>query len=111
MKEVRESPFQSRAVKFLRIALAPYQGWAGAIPGGDRRATRAPGYVKGTPDVLCVVRGQAVLIELKSVKGVVSDEQKAVKADLERAGAVHFIARSMPELESIVETLKMGRAA
>jgi len=111
MKEHRESPFQSRAVRFLRIALAPYGGWAGAIPGGDRRATRATGWVSGTPDILAVVRGQAVLIELKSVKGVVEPHQKAVQAELERAGAVVFVARSMDDLESIVTTLAMGRAA
>lgn len=46
MREERESPFQGRAVRYLRTALAPYGGWAGAIPGGDRRATRSPGYVK-----------------------------------------------------------------
>jgi len=111
VREERESPFQGRAVRYLRTALAPYGGWAGAIPGGDRRATRSPGYVKGTPDVLCVVRGQCVLVELKSVKGVVGEDQKAVQGDLERAGAVVFIARSMDDLESIVATLKMGRAA
>ena len=52
-----------------------------------------------------------MLVELKSVKGVVREDQKAVQGDLERAGTIVFIARSMDDLESIVATLKMGRAA
>ena len=111
VKEEREHPFQSRAVQYLRAALAPIHGWAGAIPGGDRRATRTPGYIRGTPDILCVARGIPALVELKSVKGVVSAEQQGVQAQLRRAGALVHVARSMEDLEGIVRTLTARRVA
>ena len=106
MREERESPFQGRAVRYLRTALAPYGGWAGAIPGGDRRATRSPGYVKGTPDVLCVVRGQCVLVELKSVKGVVREDQKVLQRLLAEAAAC--ARRSGIDDAVFVEVLEKG---
>jgi hypothetical protein len=105
MTEERESSFHGRAIQYLRSAVARHGGWVGTIPGGDRRVTRSPGYVRGTPDILCVVFGEAWLIELKSVRGVVEPHQKAVHGDLERAGARVCIARSMPDLESIVRAI------
>jgi hypothetical protein len=106
---VSERALQSAACEYLTLALRPYGGWVGAVPGGDGKQTRAPGYVSGTPDLLCIVRGQPILIELKAPKGRVKDHQRACHADLERAGAVVHVARSIEDLEGIVAVLKMGR--
>ena len=106
-----ERALQKAACELLTVALRPYGGFVTAIPGGDRQQTRAPGYVSGVPDLLCIVRGQAILIELKSPKGTVKPHQRAVHADLERAGAVVHVARSIDDIASIIAVLKMGRVA
>lgn len=105
-----ERDFQRSACQYLSLALRPYGAWVGAIPGGDGKMTLAPGYVRGSPDLLCILRGRAVLIELKTKKGVVKKHQEAVHADLENAGADVFVARSMDDLVGIVNALKVGRA-
>jgi hypothetical protein len=105
---VSERSFQKAACEYLTMALRPYGGWVGAIPGGDGKMTLAPGYVAGSPDVLVVLRGRPILIELKAPKGTVKKHQKGVHADLTRAGATVYVARSIEDLEEIVKVLKCG---
>jgi hypothetical protein len=103
-----ERALQQSACDYLALALRPYGGFVSAIPGGDGKMTRAPGYRSGFPDLCIIVRGQAIFIELKSPKGRVKDHQRAVHADLERAGAIVHVARSLEDIEGIVRVLKMG---
>lgn len=93
-----ERQIQAAIMKFLRLAL-PRDAWVGAIPGGDGRATRAPGYVAGTPDVLIVYRGRAHFIEVKSAKGKLSIEQTIQGNAVRMAGAQWGVARSIVDAE------------
>jgi hypothetical protein len=66
------------------------------------------GYVrygaKGSPDILAVLppNGRLLGIEVKDVKGKLNDNQLAFKADLERAGGIYLVARS---LDDVIEEL------
>lgn len=103
-----ERAFQRDAVKYLTYALGPYGAVVGVIPGGDRQATRAPGYVAGEPDVFAIVRGRVHGFELKTPKGRVKAHQKARHAQWVEAGAVIWVSRSLTDLESAVNTIKFG---
>ena len=104
-----ERAFHKAAVQYLELALRPYRGIVRTIPGGDGKMTRAPGYVSGSPDLLLIVRGQAIGIELKTKRGRVSDAQKFEQKAWESAGASYFIARSLDDLQGIVAALVVGR--
>jgi len=48
----------------------------------------------GVEDIICIVRGKYVGIEVKAGKDAQSPVQKARQIDVEKAGGVYFIARS-----------------
>lgn len=104
-----ERQFQRAAVEYLTLALRPYGGIVVVIPGGDRQATRAPGYVSGEPDIAIIARGQIFGIELKTKRGRVKAHQEARHKAWSYAGAEVFIARSLDDLQGIVAALVVGR--
>lgn len=57
------------------------------------------GSQKGVPDILGVLPGgKSLMIEVKTRKGVVSEEQKAFIENAKKLGALVFIARSMDDV-------------
>ena len=55
----------------------------------------------GSPDIICVIKGQYVGIEVKGTKGVQSDNQKQFQQDLERAGGLYILARDLSDIVNI----------
>ncbi len=94
---MKERDVHRDIVELLRIAL-PLNAFVGTIPGGDGSRTMAPGYVRGTPDILCVVLGfPTILIEVKGPRGQVSDAQRRVHGQLSDAGAHVMVARGFDD--------------
>lgn len=56
----------------------------------------------GVPDLICCFKGRLVGIEIKSEKGIVSEYQKEFIDNINRAGGLAFVARS---LEDVIEGL------
>lgn len=56
------------------------------------------GFKKGVPDICMLVNGKFCLLELKSEKGVVSDEQKNFLSEATRHGVSWAIIRSVDEV-------------
>ena len=54
--------------------------------------------VKGAPDIVCVVDGQYVGIEVKSPSGRQNEAQKAFQKSLEEAGGRYILARSVDDV-------------
>jgi len=61
-----------------------------------RRYLRAG--VSGAPDIICVMEGQDVGIEVEALKGKQSDHQKAFQAVREAAGGRYFLAYSLEDV-------------
>lgn len=100
---VKEIELQATIAAALEIGLPPDCFWT-AIPGGDGRATRTPGYRSGTPDLLFLYRGKTLFVELKRPKGGrVSDNQTVVHPMIENAGGAVHVAR---DLSQVVELIK-----
>lgn len=56
----------------------------------------------GVPDIIGCFKGRLIGIEIKSEKGVVSESQKEFIKNINRAGGLAFVARS---LEDVIEGL------
>ena len=56
----------------------------------------------GSPDIICVLKGQYVGIEVKDVRGVQSDNQRKFEQELVIAGGKYILAKS---LEDVVQSL------
>lgn len=53
----------------------------------------------GSPDIVCVISGQFVGIEVKAPKGKQSDNQKEFQRQLEEAGGKYILAYSIDDVE------------
>lgn len=56
----------------------------------------------GVPDIIGCFKGRLIGIEIKSEKGVVSEYQKEFIENINRAGGLAFVARS---LDDVIEGL------
>lgn len=55
----------------------------------------------GSPDIVCVIGGQYVGIEVKDIKGKLSEGQQSFKERLEKAGGKYILARSLEDVLTI----------
>lgn len=92
-----ERALQSAVAEYLTWAL-PAGSFFSALPGGDGKMTRAPGYVSGLPDLMVVVDGRVYFIELKSQKGRASEAQKLVAPKILASGSYYRICRSINDV-------------
>ena len=112
--EPKESDIQSAVIRALRVH--PAVVWAERMnsaaghlthPNGTSRFMRF-GF-RGMPDIMGqVVGGKALYIEVKRPSGVVSPEQKAFLQKAEKHGAVAFVARSVSDVWSVLDTVTRG---
>lgn len=63
-----------------------------------------PSGKKGLPDIVAVVGGKFVGIECKRKGGVQTESQKLFQTQLERAGGLYILARSIEDVECLVKT-------
>ena len=61
---------------------------------------RSDAFNVGMPDIVCVIRGQFIGIEVKSPEGRQRDEQKLWQRRIESAGGTYILARSWEDVES-----------
>lgn len=98
----------------VRVAL-------GALPGvivminrvtyGTRRGAQNVelfGLGKGTPDLVVIVCGMLLGLELKTATGRQSEDQKRVEAAWTEAGAIYRLARNVDEAKLHVAETAMG---
>jgi hypothetical protein len=57
----------------------------------------------GVPDIIAVINGTFIGLEIKTETGVQSEDQKNFEKDLKKAGGKYYIIRSLKETH---ETLK-----
>lgn len=60
----------------------------------------------GAPDIIAVIRGIYVGIEVKDIKGKLNDNQERFKASLEAAGGIYLTIRSIDELLAFLKNNK-----
>ena len=60
------------------------------------------GLRKGAPDLIAGINGKSYWLELKTPKGVQSEEQKAFQAISGKFGATYIVLKSISQLEGII---------
>lgn len=61
----------------------------------------------GSPDIICVINGRYIGLEMKTPIGKQSEHQKAFQEKLSEAGGIYFLVRSFDEaVEAIEDALK-----
>ena len=66
--------------------------------------------MKGVPDICGIFQGKPLFIEVKTEDGVIKDSQHTFKETSEREGALHIFARSVDDVQEILEPLEVVNA-
>lgn len=86
-------------------AMLPAECWWTTFPAGGGGKARggqlkAKGLKAGVPDILIVQRGKLFGVELKSPKGIVSDEQTNTHADLVAVGVPVAVCHTLDGIDA-----------
>lgn len=101
----------------LAWTLLPPAFFSSIAHGGYKLTKRAAARLKrsylipGLPDLHIVYQGKVFYIEVKTQTGYLSNEQKAVHAKLREAGAQVAVARSVPEVEKLLDAWSIPHRA
>ncbi len=105
MKKASEHNIQSSILDYLaRRGVFHFRNNSGALPmqrNGQQYFVRFG--AKGSPDIICVIAGRFVGLEVKDEKGKQSEDQKEFQRSLESAGGIYFLVRSIDEAMEAVE--------
>ena len=62
--------------------------------------------VKGAPDIVCVIRGRFVGLEIKRLGEFLDKDQIIFRENLTRAGGAYCVARSVEDVDEFLRQLK-----
>ena len=62
------------------------------------RKQKAKYYINGVADILGIYRGKFLAIEVKTDKGIVSDDQTLFLNNINKNGGIGFVARSLDDV-------------
>jgi len=102
-----EDHLQASVCRFLSAVL-PEDAWYCAIPNGFNKTKAAAGIAKatglkaGAPDLLVVHGGRPIFIELKTAKGRLSPAQKETAIDIDLAGGLWSVCRSIDDVSGFL---------
>lgn len=54
--------------------------------------------INGVPDIIAIINGQAIFIEVKAKTGVVSIDQARFIENVQKRGAIAFVAKSVEDV-------------
>jgi hypothetical protein len=94
---VKESDIQRQILDYLALKrIFHYRNNSGAFVDSNKHFYRFGAL--GSPDIICVIAGQYVGIEVKAPKGRQSDHQKEFQKNLEEAGGKYVLAYSLDDV-------------
>lgn len=109
MKE-REQNIQASILDYLaKRQIFHYRQNTGAFKRDDGHFYRFGS--KGAPDIVCVIHGRYVGIEVKTPKGKLSEDQVEFHRQILKAGGIVFTVRSLDQaIEAVEDALaRLGR--
>lgn len=107
MRNQDEARLQGALVAFLRAAL-PSRAIVAAIPNGGSRDKREAaklkwqGVLAGMPDLIVIIDGKLIGLELKALKGVLSGPQKDIGERFNENGFPWSCVRSLEQAEAFL---------
>jgi hypothetical protein len=106
-----ENALQTECFTWFWNTYPALRGLLMAIPNGGKRSPREAkrmkheGLTAGAPDMLFCYNGRAIFLELKTAKGVLSDEQKHIHVQLRRQNMAVHIVRDIEHFKAIINNL------
>jgi hypothetical protein len=102
---MKESDVQRQILDYLALkGIFHYRQNSGGL-GGEHKGKKW--FVRfgavGAPDIICVIAGQYVGIEVKAPKGKQSDHQKEFQRKLEMAGGRYILTYSLDDVISLLQ--------
>lgn len=104
-----ESSIQTSIIKYLNsLDILCFRHNAVKLRQGSNRVefSRLPTLEKGVADIICCVNGKYVEIEVKTLTGRQSLEQKAHEKRVIAHGGHYFVARSVSDVKEALCSLK-----
>jgi hypothetical protein len=94
---LKESDVQRQILDYLALkGIFHYRNNSGAFKRDDGHFYRFGAL--GSPDIICVINGQYVGIEVKAPKGKLRASQVELQKNLEAAGGRYILARSLDDV-------------
>jgi hypothetical protein len=98
---VKESHVQRQILDYLILKrIFHYRNNSGAFVDSNKHFYRFGAL--GSPDIICVIAGQYVGIEVKAPKGLQSDHQKEFQEKLAAAGGKYVLAYSLDDVINVI---------
>lgn len=110
----QEYEFQCKVVKALSKSgipcfSVPNHLLKNGVAEGKREISA--GLRKGAPDLIAGINGKSYWFELKTPRGVQSEEQKAFQAIAKKFGATYIVLKSISQLEGVINDANNIKAA
>ena len=94
---MKESDVQRQILDYLKLkGIFHYRNNSGGFMDSQKHFYRFGAL--GSPDIVCVIRGQFVGIEVKGPKGKQSEHQREFQRNLEAAGGRYLIAYDLEDV-------------
>lgn len=112
--KMSEAALQTHVCKLLTAYARPEVCWW-ACPNGEQRSARTgqrlkqQGVKAGAPDLMFVIGGKFIGLELKTEIGVLSSKQLTFKEDLERAGGFYHVAFGLEQAIAFLINMNLFR--
>ena len=107
---MKESGIQSDVLRWLSLQPKQVFAWrqyTGPIVRGEKGQTfftKNP--CPGLPDIVVIIKGRFIGLEIKQPKGKQSPEQKSFEESISKAGGFYFIIRSLDDAIKAIESIK-----
>ena len=97
---MKESELQKSILQYLALKrIFHYRNNSGAFVGEYKGKSRFVQFgAVGSPDIVCVIRGRYVGIEVKAPMGKQSQSQVNFRENLEAAGGRYILAKSLDDV-------------
>ena len=68
-----------------------------------------PSPVRGLPDIIIILMGWVIFVEVKTAKGIQSEAQKGFQTYIENAGGNYILVRSLEDLQTHLKQGNYGK--
>ena len=110
---MKESQIQKEILHWLSLQpkdqMFSWRMYTGPIVRGNPLKGKTfftPNPCPGLPDIIVIIKGRCVGLEIKQPKGRQSTEQKTFEQAIKKAGGFYFLIRSLDEAIQAIDSIK-----
>ena len=110
---MKESQIQKEILHWLSLQpkdqMFSWRMYTGPIVRGNPLKGKTfftPNPCPGLPDIIVIIKGRFVGLEIKQPKGRQSTEQKTFEQAIKKAGGFYFLVRSLDEAIQAIDSIK-----